>query len=130
MRTSLGLMAAILCVCATGAGCTTPAEGKAMEGLAAFKSCDLRAASTAFDAAYKLDSTRADFALAYALSTLAVLAEDPAVTAILERLGFGGPVDTSIVWGPGGALDQLAAHNAKCGTLWDSVVAKIPYAAV
>jgi hypothetical protein len=111
-------------------GCASPAEAEAQTGLAAFQACDLRAASEAFDTAYTLDSSRADFALAYALSTLAILPEDPAVTAVLMRLGFTSGIDTSIFWGSGGVFDQLNSHTATCQSISDYITARFPYAAV
>jgi hypothetical protein len=127
----LSSLTAISLVLAAAGGCgPTPAEQKAINGLAAFKSCDLRTASRDFDDAHDLDPSRADFALAYALSTLAVLAEDAAVTAVLERLGFTRPIDTSIFWGRGGAFDQLAAHTSTCQAILDYITPNIPYAPV
>jgi hypothetical protein len=109
-------------------GCVTPAEQQAEDGLKAFQSCDLRAASQAFDNAHNLDPGRADFALAYALSTLAVLPEDPNVTQVLLRLGFTKGVDTSALWGSGGVLDRLKARNFSCTSIGDELRAAIPYA--
>ncbi len=104
------------------------ASGSAADGLAAVQACDLRTASQDFETAYDLDGTRGDYALAYAVSTLAVLAEDPAVTAVLKRLGFQSAIDTSIVWGPGGALDQWASHTASCQSIWTYLGNSLPYA--
>ena len=70
-------------------GCATKAEQQAQDGLTAFQQCDLRSASQSFSSAHALDPSRADFALAYALSTIAVLPEDPNVTAVL---GLHGPL--------------------------------------
>jgi hypothetical protein len=122
-------VAAVAILVATTGGCATKAEQRAEDGLAAFKVCDLRSASKAFDDAHGLDPSRADFALAYALSTLAVLPEDPAVTSVLERLGFNGPIDTSSLWGKGGAIDQLSAGTSTCQSVGDYVRSKLPYAA-
>jgi hypothetical protein len=113
---------------AAAAGCTTPAEQQAQTGLDAFQRCDLRAAAQAFDDAHALDPSRADFALAYALSTIAVLPEDPHVTAFLLRLGFDKAIDTSALWGPGGVFDRLAARDASCTSISDALRAAIPYA--
>jgi hypothetical protein len=129
MQAYLRSMTALSLMLVVAGACATPAESKALEGLAAFKACDLRAASRAFDDAHSLDPSRADFALAYALSTLAILAEDPAVTGVLAKLGFDAPIDTSAFWGRGGVLDHLSARNAMCQAIWDYVRTKIPYAA-
>ena len=110
------------------AGCATPAEQQAETGLSDFEACDLRGASAAFANAHDLDPSRADFALAYALSTIAVLPENPAVTSVLLRLGFTSAIDTSALWGPGGVLDQLAAKSSTCQSVTDYLQAHIPYA--
>jgi hypothetical protein len=116
-------------------GCPSPAEQQASDGLTAFKACDLRTASADFEAAHALDSTRPDFALAYALSTLAVLAEDPAVTSLLLKLGFGSSptlpsvvIDTSVLWGKAGVLNQLASKTATCTSVDDYLKSHIAYA--
>ena len=111
------------------AGCMSPAEENAQQGLEAFQRCDLRSASQDFDTAHNLDTSRADFALAYALSTVAVLPEDQAVTNVLVRLGFVGPIDTSLFWGKGGVLDQLNSRTATCQSVWDYIDNGIPYPA-
>jgi hypothetical protein len=116
------------CSTSTGGPPETVAAGSAADGLAAVETCDLRTASQDFATAHDFDPTRADYALAYALSTLAVLAEDPAVTTVLERLGFQGAIDTSIVWGKGGALDQWASHTASCQSIWTYLGNSLPYA--
>jgi hypothetical protein len=115
-----------LVVAALG-GCATKAEVQAENGLQAFQSCDLRSASQDFANAHDLDPSRADFALAYALSTLAVLPEDSNVTTVLERLGFNGPIDTSKFWGNGGIFNKLAARDASCGSVSDAIQSAIPY---
>jgi hypothetical protein len=127
----------VTCVLLAGvSNCSTSTSGppeavagaSAADGLAAVATCDLRTASQDFETAHDFDPTRADYALAYALSTLAVLAEDPAVTTVLMRLGFTGPIDTSIVWGKGGALDQWASHTASCQSIWTYLGDSLPYA--
>lgn len=103
--------AAVLLTLAAAPGCASEAEIAASEGLEAFKRCDLRAAHASFSEAHDLDA-RPDFALAFALSDLALLAEDPAVTGLFGRLGFTGPIDTSKLWGKGGLLERLANHDS------------------
>ncbi len=136
MRKHLRLIAAapIALTCACVLGCMTPAEQQASDGLTAFKACDLRTASADFEAAHTLDTSRADFALAYALSTLAVLAEDPAITTILLKLGFTraptlptAAIDTSIFWGKSGILNQLSSKTATCKSVNDYVTSHIGY---
>jgi hypothetical protein len=129
MKIRIGSTVALTAAASFLAACASPAEQQAMKGLSAFQACDLRSASQYFDNAHSLDPARADFALAYALSTLAVLAEDPSVTAVLGRLGFDGPIDTSAFWGKGGVLDQLSAHTATCQSISDFVRSKLPYRA-
>jgi hypothetical protein len=109
-------------------GCMSKAEQQASDGLTAFEHCDLRSASQSFSNAHSLDPSRADFALAYALSTVAVLPEDPHVTSVLLRLGFTAPIDTSKFWGSGGVFDQLAARDASCQSVSDAILGAIPYA--
>jgi hypothetical protein len=115
------------CSTSTSPSPETVAAGSAADGLAAVQACDLRTASQDFENAHDFDPTRPDYALAYAVSTLAVLAEDPAVTKVLERLGFQGPIDTSIVWGSGGALDQWASQTASCQSIWTYLGNSLPY---
>jgi hypothetical protein len=130
MRTCLPVVTVAVLLFSGAGGCATPAEQQAQSGLAAFQNCDLRGASKAFDAAHALDSSRADFALAYALSTLAVLPEDPAITSVLTRLGFTSGIDTSVFWGSGGVFDQLASRTATCQSVSDYIAARFPYPAV
>jgi hypothetical protein len=108
----------------------TKAEQSAQDGLTAFQNCDLRSAANSFSDAHSLDPSRPDFALAYALSTIAILPEDPAVTAVLERLGFEGPIDTSILWGSGGILSQLQSGTSTCQSVTDYFDAHFPYAPI
>jgi hypothetical protein len=128
MRNRRTLIAVAGLAACLGVGCATPAEQQAEDGLKAFQSCDLRAAAQDFDNAHNLDPGRADFALAYALSTIAVLPEDPHVTQVLRRLGFTGEIDTSALWGSSGVLDRLAAQNFSCTSIGDQLRAAIPYA--
>ena len=119
----------VVCCMLGVVGCMSPAQEQAQQGIEAFQRCDLRSASQDFDAAHNLDTSRADYALAYALSTIAVLPEDPAVTAVLVRLGFDGPIDTSLLWGKGGVLDQLTSRTATCQSVSDYLRNGLPYPA-
>jgi hypothetical protein len=126
---NLGMLGAVAGVVAgLTTGCATRAEQQAEDGLQAFQTCDLRSAAQDFANAHDLDPGRADFALAYALSTIAVLPEDPNVTNVLERLGFTRGIDTSALWGSGGVFDRLAAKNFSCTSIGDELRAAIPYA--
>lgn len=107
-------------------GCPSPAEQAALNGLAAFRACDLRTASAEFDEAYSLDN-RPDFALAYALSDLAVLLEDPNLQPLARRLGFTADLRTEFLWGRGGVLDQLASPTATCDSIEEYLRANIPH---
>lgn len=128
MRIYFGLATASIVLAQTLAGCASPAEQQAEQGLTAFQNCDLRSAARSFDSAHSLDPSRPDFALAYALSTIAVLPEDPNVTAVLERLGFTAAIDTSMIWGNGGVITQLSSRNATCQSVGDYLRAHLPYA--
>jgi hypothetical protein len=120
-------MAIGLALVALAPGCMTAAEQAASDGLTAFKNCDLRTASQDFEKAHNMDSTRPDFALAYALSTLAVLPEDPHVTSVLQRLGFTSGIDTSAYWGTGGVFDQLSSRMTTCQSVNDFMRSHLPY---
>lgn len=110
-------------------GCPTSAERHAMAGLDAFRACDLRTAQREFDAAYTMD-TRPDFALAYALSDVAVLAEDPQVQPILARFGFTRAINTQFVWGRDGLLQKLASGTETCDSLNDLVRTNLPHPSI
>ncbi len=128
MRNRGALGAAAVVVASITMGCATPAEQQAEDGLKAFQSCDLRGAAQDFDNAHDLAPGRADFALAYALSAIAVLPEDPNVTNVLLRLGFTKGIDTSVLWTSGGVFDRLAAQNFSCTSIGDELRTAIPYA--
>lgn len=106
--------------------CASDAQQHAMHGKDALDRCDMRAADTEFKAAYEGDPTNRDFALAYALSDLAVLAEDPALTSLAPRFGFDQPIDSSILWGHDGILDRLSTH-ATCNAVNDVITTRFPH---
>lgn len=112
------LMVGLLASSAFASGCASEAEKKAQTGLDAFKRCDMREARAAFSEAYTLD-TRSDFALAYALSDLAVLPEDAALQPTFRRLGFTADVKTDFLWGQGGVLQKLS-EKGTCTALEES----------
>ena len=107
-------------------GCLSPIDQRAQDGIHALDACDLRTADTAFADAFAMDETRSDIALAYALTELGVLAEDPALTAIAPRLGFDRPIDSSILWGHDGLLDRLSQHDS-CSAVDELLHTRFPH---
>lgn len=97
-------------------GCLSAVDQRAQDGVHALDACDMRAANTAFADARAMDATRTDIALAYALTEIGLLVEDPALTAIAPRLGFDRPIDSSLLWGHDGLLDRLS-HHASCDSV-------------
>ncbi len=89
------------------AACPSTVDRRAQAGLDALAHCDMRAAASEFEQAQQMDPTRGDIALAYALTDLAILLEDPALAALAPRLGFDRPIDTSLLWGEDGLLARL-----------------------
>src|SRR5262245_43674903 len=88
--------------------CGSAAQGRAKEGAKFLEQCDMRSAHTAFADAYSMDPNDADIALAFALSDLALLGEDPALEKLRPRFGFTKPFDTTWLWNKGGLLDQAS----------------------
>ncbi|UJR78195.1 hypothetical protein [Sandaracinus amylolyticus] len=93
-------------------GCVSDVDRRAQEGIDALDRCDVRGAHEAFEDAHEMDETRGDIALAYALTDLATLVEDPAITALAPRLGFDREIDTALLWGPDGLLDRLGRDES------------------
>lgn len=100
----------------TLAGCPSDVDRRAQQGLDALDACDVRAAHEAFTDAHAMDESRADIALAFALTDLGTLAEDPALVALAPRLGFDRTLDTAMLWGRDGLLDRLSRGD-DCDTL-------------
>jgi hypothetical protein len=73
-----------------------------------------------------MDGTRSDVALAYALTEVGLLVEDPALTALAPRLGFDRPIDASLLWGADGILDRLSRH-ASCDSITQLVHDRFPH---
>lgn len=111
------------------AGCMSDVDRRASEGLSALESCDIRGAYQAFDDAYSMDRSRADIALAYALSDIATLAEDPAITALAPRLGFDRAINTELLWAEDGLLDRLTRDD-DCDTIDAWFESTFPHPAV
>lgn len=109
-------------------GCPSAVDQRAQEGVDALNRCELREARDAFADARELDTARADVALAFALTDLATLVEDPALVAIAPRLGFDRPIDSSLLWGPDGLLDRLAGSEG-CDTFSPWFHQTFPHAA-
>lgn len=108
MRFAAGFLFLMTCI----VGCGSPAEQHAQDGIDALDRCDLRSAHASFSEAHSLDASHADIALAYALTDIATLVEDPAFTAIAPRVGFDRPLDSSLLWGMGGLLDRLSRGDS------------------
>lgn len=81
----------------------------------------MRTAHQDFSAAYDEDSSDPSIALAFALSDVTLLAEDPALETLRPRFGFTQPFDTTFLWKQGGLLDQLSQKTATCSSLGDFV---------
>lgn len=107
-------------------GCPSSAERRALVGLDALERCDMRTAANEFANARELEPTRGDFALAYALTDLAILLEDPALTALAPRLGFDREIDTSLMWGQDGVLDRLNSTR-RCEDIESLVDHRFPH---
>ena len=82
-------------------GCVYQQDQQMLNGVNALKTCDVRTADADFVDAYAIDPSKPDAAPGFALTELAVLAEDPAVAAALAQLGCDEGIDTSAIWAPG-----------------------------
>jgi hypothetical protein len=120
-----------LALCATLAtllgGCPSEIDRRAAQGLEALRACDVRAANAAFDDALAMDDRRSDIALAFALTELALLPEDPALQDLAPRLGFTAPLDTTFVWGRDGLLERLARRTEDCDSIGEFVESHVPH---
>jgi hypothetical protein len=114
---------------ALAAGCGTVDKNLA-DGVDALAECDIRGAHEAFGAAYEADPEDPRAALGFALTDLALLPEDPAVTAALGDIGFSGALDVQLlVFGPDGILAR-SARGDSCDSIDAFIEANIPYAPV
>jgi hypothetical protein len=100
-------------------GCGSAAQNRAKEGVDLLNQCDMRGAHKAFEDAYGMDSNNADIALAFALSDLALMPEDPALEKLRPRFGFTKPFDSTWLWNKGGLLDLASQKTVQCNTLAD-----------
>jgi hypothetical protein len=108
------------------AGCPSTVDRRAQAGIDALARCDMRTAASEFEQAQQIDPTRSDIALAYALTDLAILLEDPALTALAPRLGFDRPIDTSLLWGEDGVLDRLQGSR-RCDDIESLIEDRFPH---
>ena len=102
----------------TFGGCTSAADDHALLGKKALEACDVRGANKAFADAFDADTSKGEYALAFVLTDLLVLVDDPALQRLFPRLGFVGPVDGAILWGKDGILARLSAKSSECDTLF------------
>lgn len=127
MQTRTLLLLAVLALAL--AGCPSASQQRAMDAVAAFERCDIRAANEAFADARAMDSGQPDIALGFALTELALLVEDPALQTLAPRVGFTSALDTSFLWGRGGALEQLADESASCSSIGEFIRDQLPHPA-
>jgi hypothetical protein len=116
--TALGLVLASM---AFFPACGSAAQQKAQDGANLLAQCDMRDAHTDFVDAYNMDPSDPSIALAFALTDLTLLPEDPALEPLRPRFGFRNPFDTTFLWEKGGLLDQASQKSVSCGTLGDFV---------
>jgi hypothetical protein len=116
-----------LCGAVLVLGCGSDAQHKAQDGANALAACDMRTAHQDFSDAYGMDSNDPQIALAFALTDLALLAEDPALETLRPRFGFTAPFDTTFLWKKGGFMDLASQKTTTCGALGDLARANIAH---
>jgi hypothetical protein len=94
------------------------AQSRAKEGVDLLNQCDMRGAHQKFVEAYGMDSSDPSIALAFALTDVVFIAEDPALEELRPRFGFTAPFDTTWLWSKGGLLDR-ALMGGMCQSLID-----------
>ncbi len=124
MNTFLRFSSAIALI---GLACGSNAQHRAQDGANLLAACDMRGAHDAFSDAYSMDSTDPSIALAFALTDLTLLAEDPALETLRPRFGFTKPFDTTFLWEKGGFMDLASQKTTTCGALDDLVRANIAH---
>jgi hypothetical protein len=107
--------------------CASDAQKRAQDGATALSQCDLRTAHQAFSDAFGMDATDPGIALAFALTDIVLLPEDPALQALGPRFGFTKAFDTTFLWSKGGLLDQVSKKTTTCSALGDFVRANIAH---
>jgi hypothetical protein len=108
-------------------GCASSAQQRAQDGVNALAACDMRTAHQAFSDAYGMDASDPQIALAFALTDLTLLAEDPALETLRPRFGFTKPFDTTFMWQKGGFMDLASQKTTTCGALGDLVRANVAH---
>jgi hypothetical protein len=111
-------------------GCASNAQQKAQDGAKALAACDMRTAHQDFSDAYSMDSNDPQIALAFALTDLTLLAEDPALETLRPRFGFTKPFDTTFLWEKGGFMDLASQKTTTCGALGDLAQANIAHPSI
>lgn len=120
-----GLMS-LACV-AVMAGCGSEADGLTLDGVDDLKECDIHSARDNFVRAHAADPAHPQAALGFALTSIALLPEDPLVTDILMRIGFTSAMDMqALVFGPDGVLARHARGDT-CDSITTFVNNTIPY---
>jgi hypothetical protein len=110
-----------------GAGCGSDADGLTQDGADDLKKCDIHSAHDKFVDAHAADPDHPQAALGFALTSIALLPEDPIVTEILLRIGFTSPMDMqALVFGPDGALARHARGDT-CDSISTFIDNTIPY---
>ena len=124
MKTS-GVMS--LALVALIAGCGSEADDLTLDGADDLKKCDIHSAHDKFVQAHESDPEHPQAALGFALTSIALLPEDPLVTDILLRIGFTSPMDMqALVFGPDGVLARHARGDT-CESIDTFVNNTIPY---
>lgn len=109
------------------AGCGSDADNLTLDGADDLKQCDIHAAHEKFAQAHADDPDHPQAALGYALTSLALLPEDPIVTEMLMRVGFTSAIDMqTLVFGPDGVLARNARGDT-CDSIDTFVDATVPY---
>lgn len=109
------------------AGCGSDADNLTLDGADDLKQCDIHAAHDKFAQAHADDPDHPQAALGYALTSLALLPEDPIVTEMLMRVGFTSAIDMqALVFGPDGVLARNARGDT-CDSIDTFVDATVPY---
>ncbi len=109
-------------------GCTSEADDLTLEGVDALEACDIRGAHEKFAAAHDDDPDHPQAALGFALTDFALLPESGEGQALLESIGFTGPIDMQAAFfGPEGALAR-SARGDTCESIEEHLRAEVPYA--
>src|SRR5258708_27974024 len=99
-------------------GCGSAAQMRAKEGVKLLDQCDRGGGHDKFTQAFDMDSNDPDIALAFALTDVVFVIEDPAIEQLRPRFGFTAAFDTTWLWNKGGLLDS-ASMSSTCRALSD-----------